>query len=117
MQVMLDKSAFHDAVRGQVDYSHVPTTLDTWLARASLHSATALRMLAKKRFHISVSCRHLPRAGREVHRRLVLYVRGEHTSRAACKEARALQGRRCDEPASAAASVQRLSSASGGRWV
>jgi hypothetical protein len=57
---------FSGAVRGEVDYSHVPLPLDTQLARGNLQSATAMRMATMKSYQISVACRHLPRNQHEI---------------------------------------------------
>ena len=60
-KILTNKTAFHFAVRGEVDYSQIPMNLDARLARGNLQSASAMRMQTKKTFDISIACKHLPR--------------------------------------------------------
>ncbi len=74
-KILSNNTSFHFAVRGEVDYSQVPMSLDSRLARGNLQSATAMRMQTKKGFDISIACKHLPRRpGSEVDP-LVILVR------------------------------------------
>ena len=61
-KIIRDSTAFHFAVRGEVDFSQIRHPLDTWLARGSLLSDAAARMSTKHFFEISVACKHLPRS-------------------------------------------------------
>ena len=49
-KILTNKTAFHFAVRGEVDYSQIPMNLDARLARGNLQSASAMRMQTKKTF-------------------------------------------------------------------
>ena len=60
-KILTNNTSFHFAVRGEVDYSHIPMSLDSRLARGNLQSATAMRMQTKNVFDISIACKHLPR--------------------------------------------------------